>query len=116
MENPYRTTEAETFVIFVRVYFLFRSGRWNSDVKSAVRKALIGSVMTYASPSWDSEVFEFASPPKQGCEICMYMYFLTKLYRTARMISVRNSGRGAKPNTESKRGYIWWRSGVWPFK
>ena len=32
------------------------------------------------------------------------------------MISVRNSGRGAKPNTESKRGYIWWRSGVWPFK
>jgi len=32
------------------------------------------------------------------------------------MISVRNTGQGAKPNIESKGGYIWRRSGVWPFK
>jgi len=116
VENPCRTTEAEPFVTFVRVYFLFRSGLWSSDVNLAVRKALIGSVMTYANPSWDSEVFEFAAPPKQECKICMYMYFLTKLCRTTRMISVRNTGQGAKPNIESKGGYIWRRSGVWPFK
>lgn len=48
MENPYRTTDAKAFRTFVSLYFLFRSERWSSDVKLAVREALIGSMMTYA--------------------------------------------------------------------
>jgi hypothetical protein len=56
VEKPYRTTEAKAFVTFVRMCFPFRSERWSSDIKLAVRKVLIGSVMTYACPAWDSEV------------------------------------------------------------
>ena len=54
MENPYRTT-AKALITFVRMYFLFRSERWSSAVKLAVCKVLIGSMMTYACPAWDSE-------------------------------------------------------------
>ena len=56
MENPYRTTEAKAFVTLVRMYLLFRSEQLSSDFKLAVRKILVGSIMTYASPAWDSQV------------------------------------------------------------
>jgi hypothetical protein len=56
VENPYRTTEAKAFVTFARLYFLIRSERWSSDVKLAVPKVLIGSMVTYAYTAWDSEV------------------------------------------------------------
>jgi hypothetical protein len=46
--------EAKAFRTFIRVYSLFKSERLNANIKLTLHKALIRSVMTYASPTWDS--------------------------------------------------------------
>jgi hypothetical protein len=49
-------TETKAFRAFIRVYSLLKSGRLSTNIKLALHKALIRSVMTYAWPAW-----EFAS-------------------------------------------------------
>jgi hypothetical protein len=43
--------EAKAFRIFIRVYSLFKSERLRANIKLTLHKALIRSVMTYASPA-----------------------------------------------------------------
>jgi hypothetical protein len=50
--------EAKAFRTFIRVYSLFKSERLSAKIKLTLHKALIISVMTYASPAW-----EFAQMP-----------------------------------------------------
>ncbi|PNF17258.1 hypothetical protein B7P43_G05217 [Cryptotermes secundus] len=45
--------EAKAFRTFIRVYSLFKSGRLSANIKLTLHKALIRSVMTYASPTWE---------------------------------------------------------------
>jgi hypothetical protein len=45
--------EAKAFRTFIRVYSLFKSERLSTNIKLTLHKALIRSVMTYASPTWD---------------------------------------------------------------
>jgi hypothetical protein len=45
--------EAKAFRTFITLYSLFKSGRINSNIKLTLHKALIRSVMTYASPAWE---------------------------------------------------------------
>jgi hypothetical protein len=44
--------EAKAFRTFIRVYSIFRSERLSANIKLALHKALIRSVMTYACPAW----------------------------------------------------------------
>jgi hypothetical protein len=37
---------------FIRIYSLFKSERLSANIKLTLHKALIRSVMTYASPAW----------------------------------------------------------------
>jgi hypothetical protein len=46
-------TEAKAFRIFIRIYFLFRSGRLNANIKLTFHKALLRAVMVYACPAWE---------------------------------------------------------------
>jgi hypothetical protein len=46
-------TETNAFRIFIRVYSLFKSERLSANIKSTLHKALIKSVMTYASLAWE---------------------------------------------------------------
>jgi hypothetical protein len=46
------TIEAKAFRTFLRVYSLFKSERLSININLTVHKALIRSVMTYASPAW----------------------------------------------------------------
>jgi hypothetical protein len=46
--------EAKAFRTFITVYFLFKSERLSANIKLTICKALIRSVMTYASPAWES--------------------------------------------------------------
>jgi hypothetical protein len=43
--------EAKAFSTFIRVYSLFKSDRLSANIKLTLHKALIKSVMTYASPA-----------------------------------------------------------------
>jgi hypothetical protein len=43
--------EAKAFRTFIREYSLFRSERLSTNIKLTLHKALIRSVMTYASPA-----------------------------------------------------------------
>jgi hypothetical protein len=43
--------EAKALRIFVRVYSLFKSERLRTNIKLTLHKALIRSIMTYASPT-----------------------------------------------------------------
>jgi hypothetical protein len=45
--------EAKAFRTFIRVYFLFKSERMRANIKLILHKAVIRSVMTYASPAWE---------------------------------------------------------------
>jgi hypothetical protein len=45
------TIEAKAFRTFIRVYSLFKSERLSANIKLTLHKALIRSVMTYASPA-----------------------------------------------------------------
>jgi hypothetical protein len=45
--------EAKAFRTFIRVYSLFKSERLSINIKLIFHKALIRSVMTYASPAWE---------------------------------------------------------------
>jgi hypothetical protein len=44
--------EAKVFGKFIRIYSLFKSERLNANIKIALHKALIRTVMTYACPAW----------------------------------------------------------------
>jgi hypothetical protein len=43
-------TEAKAFRTFIRIYSLFKNKRLSANLKLALHKALIRSVMTNASP------------------------------------------------------------------
>jgi hypothetical protein len=45
--------EAKAFRIFIRTYSLFKCERLSANIKLTLHKALIRSVMTYASPLWE---------------------------------------------------------------
>jgi hypothetical protein len=45
--------EAKAFRTFIRTYFLFKSEQLSANIKLTLHKALIRSVMTYASPAWE---------------------------------------------------------------
>jgi hypothetical protein len=45
--------EAKAFRTFITVYSLFKSERLSANIKLTLHKALIRSVMTYASPAWE---------------------------------------------------------------
>jgi hypothetical protein len=45
--------EAKAFRTFIRIYSLFKSERLNVNIKLALHKALIRSLMTYACPAWE---------------------------------------------------------------
>jgi hypothetical protein len=46
------TIEAKAFRAFIRLYYLFKSGRLSVKFKLSLHKALIRSVMTYTCPAW----------------------------------------------------------------
>jgi hypothetical protein len=46
-------TEAKAFRTFIRVYSLLKSELLSANIKLTLHKALIRSVMTYASPAWE---------------------------------------------------------------
>jgi hypothetical protein len=62
--------EAKAIRTFVRTYSLFKSERLRANIKLTLHKALIRSVMTYASPAW-----EFAADVKHVK--CKYYHTLT---------------------------------------
>jgi hypothetical protein len=45
--------EAKAFRTFIRLYSLLKNERLIANIKSTLHKALIRSVMTYASPAWE---------------------------------------------------------------
>jgi hypothetical protein len=45
--------EAKAFRTFIRTYSLFKSERLSANIKLTLNKALIRSVMNYASPAWE---------------------------------------------------------------
>jgi hypothetical protein len=45
--------EAKAFRALVRIYSLFKSEHLNANIKLALYKAMIRSVMTYACPTWE---------------------------------------------------------------
>jgi hypothetical protein len=47
---------AKAFRTFIRLYSLFKSERLSANIKLTLHKALIRSVMTYASPAWEFAV------------------------------------------------------------
>jgi hypothetical protein len=47
------TIETKAFRTFIRLYFLFKSERLNVNIKLALHRSLIRSVMTYACPAWE---------------------------------------------------------------
>jgi hypothetical protein len=44
--------KVKAFRTFIRIYSLFKSERLSSNIKLALHKALIRSIMTYACPAW----------------------------------------------------------------
>jgi hypothetical protein len=53
MQTPYRKDGSQGFAHYVRSYSLFKSGRFITNIKLTLYKALIMSVMTYVCTSWD---------------------------------------------------------------
>jgi hypothetical protein len=45
--------ETKAFRTFIRIYSFFKSKRLSTNIKLTVHKALIRSVMIYASPAWE---------------------------------------------------------------
>jgi hypothetical protein len=45
--------ETKAFRTFIRIYSVFKSERLSANMKLALHKALIRSVMTYACPAWE---------------------------------------------------------------
>jgi hypothetical protein len=45
--------EATAFITFIRIRSLFESERLSANIELTLHKALIKSVMTYASPAWE---------------------------------------------------------------
>jgi hypothetical protein len=45
--------ETEAFRAFIRAYSLFKSEHLSANIKLTLYKALIQSIMTYASPAWE---------------------------------------------------------------
>jgi hypothetical protein len=45
--------DVKAFRIFLKIYFLFQSERLNANIKLALHKALIRSVITYDRPAWE---------------------------------------------------------------
>jgi hypothetical protein len=45
--------EAMAFRTFIKIYSLFKSERLSTNIKLALHKALIRSIMTYACPAWE---------------------------------------------------------------
>jgi hypothetical protein len=48
--------EAKAIRTFIRVYSVLKSGRLSANIKLTLHKALIRSVMNYASPAWEFAV------------------------------------------------------------
>jgi hypothetical protein len=46
--------EDKAFRKFIRTYFIFKCERLSAKIKLTLHKAFIRSVMTYASPAWES--------------------------------------------------------------
>jgi hypothetical protein len=46
-------TEAKTFRTFIRMYSLFKNERQSANIISALHKALVRSVTTYACLAWE---------------------------------------------------------------
>jgi hypothetical protein len=46
-------TVAKALRTYIRAYLLFKIGHLNTNIKLALNKALIRSVMTYARPTWE---------------------------------------------------------------
>jgi hypothetical protein len=46
-------TVAKAFMTFIRIYPLFKSEQLSANIKLALHKVLIRSVMTYACPAWE---------------------------------------------------------------
>jgi hypothetical protein len=55
MEASYRK-DCSQVLAHIRTYSLFRSGRLSTNIKLQLYKALIMSVMTYASSIWEHAV------------------------------------------------------------
>jgi hypothetical protein len=53
METPYRKYCNKALTAYIRTYSLFKSGRLNINIKLALYKALIGSIMVHACPTWE---------------------------------------------------------------
>jgi hypothetical protein len=47
--------DAKAFWALIRVYFLLENERLSTNIKLTIHKALIKSIMTYASPAWEFE-------------------------------------------------------------
>jgi hypothetical protein len=45
--------EAKAFRTFIRIYSLFKSERFSTNINLTLHKALIRSLMTYACPAWE---------------------------------------------------------------
>jgi hypothetical protein len=48
-----KTIETKAFRTFIRTYSLFKSEHLSANIKLTLYKALIRSIMTYASPAWE---------------------------------------------------------------
>jgi hypothetical protein len=48
-----KTIETKAFRTFIRAYSLFKSEHLSTNIKLTLYKALIRSIMTYASPAWE---------------------------------------------------------------
>jgi hypothetical protein len=48
-----KTTETKAFRAFIRTYSLFKSEHLSANIKLTLYNALIRSIMTYASPTWE---------------------------------------------------------------
>jgi hypothetical protein len=53
MSSHTQKIEAKAFRTFIRLYSLLKSVRLSVNIKLALHKALITSVMTYACPAWE---------------------------------------------------------------
>jgi hypothetical protein len=45
--------EAQAFIIFIRIYFLFKSERLSTNIMLTFHNALIRSATAYACPAWE---------------------------------------------------------------
>jgi hypothetical protein len=55
MQTTHKKITTKAFRTFLRLYPLFKSERISTNINLTLHKDLIGSVMTYASPTWEFE-------------------------------------------------------------